>query len=907
MSLPLPSTPQPESNSEAREVVRNSVPKTLPANMPTTTTDSTGISALPPKTPPTSMTSIVDGNRTEEEDEVSKEIIKSPLDQREYKYITLPNGIRVMLISTYNVEIDPDEQDTTQSPCQIPEVTEFNKTYLGYNNPIAKVRCQCPCDDKKACCCGTTEEDCKTTESEVSALRQQCCQVPPPPEEITPGDDLEAQSKEKKAGSLSHGKNPALAAHQEEPPSQEFSRGPRTYPNPPKYSWGTKTHRFYPNGNARGKSTRPNLSHESKPDLEGNIFLVIGSGYFDDPEDQPGLAHFCEHAVFLGSSKFPEPNQLFKLILPYNGYVNAYTSGMMTTFAVSSSHLLFPLAVDILADMVGFPLFPNSLVAAEMEAVDSEYSLRQDDTPKYFQLIASLSKKGHVMRKMDSGNLSTLSVPNFFRRLQEWKKIYYNPCRMTLAVEAPYPLDALQSLVTSTFGNIPPSPIMTLPTPRHSLSTSPFDVKRFHQIYHVPSVYHSEFIALHWSLDHKCWKHLTSKPLEYLGSIFSHRGPGGLYSYLSNAGLCTNIEAGCWESDVTRNHFTSVFCVSVDMTEEGFKQQDTILQAIFGYITFLMSSKPSKTFFQELQKQQLDVFHFHAAENTISTAEGIARWMQFIPPEWSLISPSITPDFDPALIQKYTELLTIETCNVIIFSKNYGGISNQSMEEFYNTPYAAFNFPDELIAKISRTKEAFSQKYTLPTPNQFLTYTSCHRARDKDLLSKGQLERISGKLSVTFVTRTAPSVRGFLPQARYSIWIGSPLASYMGAQEGSSTKMLVWAIYMNEIFERKFFHATAVGIQVEAEISQGELHISLCGPGRMLADMFEEIVFLIANFEKCIDPVGFEVVKSGFIEDLDNTILDNRFLAWDLFYYLWTNNHDLIFDHRRNAEGMQNL
>lgn len=104
-------------------------------------------------------------------------------------------------------------------------------------------------------------------------------------------------------------------------------------------------------------------------------FIRIGSGYFDDEESQPGLAHFCEHAVFLGSNKFPEPNQLFKLVLPYNGYVNAYTSGMMTTFTVSSSYKLFPLAVEILADMVGFPLFPNTLVAAELEALDSEYSL----------------------------------------------------------------------------------------------------------------------------------------------------------------------------------------------------------------------------------------------------------------------------------------------------------------------------------------------------------------------------------------------------------------------------------------------------------------------------------------------------------------------------------------------------
>lgn len=255
-----------------------------------------------------------------------------------------------------------------------------------------------------------------------------------------------------------------------------------------------------------------------RKELTYYLINTVGSGYYDDPEEAPGLAHFCEHAVFLGSSKFPEPNQLFKLVLPYSGFVNAYTSGMMTSFMVASTYQLFPLAVEMLGDMVGFPSFPNALVAAELEALDSEYSLRQDDMPKYFQLIGSLAKKGHVMRKMDSGNINTLTVPNFYRKLVEWRKIYYNPNRMTLAVEAPFPLDYLEALVTESFGKIPipnATPIPLLAN-RHLLLNGPFDMKKFHQIYQVPSVYHSEFLALHWALDCKAWKNLNVKPLEVL-------------------------------------------------------------------------------------------------------------------------------------------------------------------------------------------------------------------------------------------------------------------------------------------------------------------------------------------------------------------------------------------------------
>jgi len=34
----------------------------------------------------------------------------------------------------------------------------------------------------------------------------------------------------------------------------------------------------------------------------------FSAGYFSDPEDVPGLAHFCEHMLFLGTEPFPEEN-----------------------------------------------------------------------------------------------------------------------------------------------------------------------------------------------------------------------------------------------------------------------------------------------------------------------------------------------------------------------------------------------------------------------------------------------------------------------------------------------------------------------------------------------------------------------------------------------------------------------
>ncbi|CAM9705052.1 unnamed protein product, partial [Hapterophycus canaliculatus] len=34
--------------------------------------------------------------------------------------------------------------------------------------------------------------------------------------------------------------------------------------------------------------------------------MDVHVGHFSDPDDLPGLAHFCEHLLFLGTDKYPD-------------------------------------------------------------------------------------------------------------------------------------------------------------------------------------------------------------------------------------------------------------------------------------------------------------------------------------------------------------------------------------------------------------------------------------------------------------------------------------------------------------------------------------------------------------------------------------------------------------------------
>lgn len=65
-----------------------------------------------------------------------------------------------------------------------------------------------------------------------------------------------------------------------------------------------------------------------------------------EPKALPGLAHFCEHMLFLGTEKYPSENEYTKYISEFGGSYNA-TTGLDNTvfyFDVVPEHL--PGALD---------------------------------------------------------------------------------------------------------------------------------------------------------------------------------------------------------------------------------------------------------------------------------------------------------------------------------------------------------------------------------------------------------------------------------------------------------------------------------------------------------------------------------------------------------------------------------
>lgn len=69
------------------------------------------------------------------------------------------------------------------------------------------------------------------------------------------------------------------------------------------------------------------------------LFVVLKLlGSLSDPVNISGLAHFCEHMLFLGTKKYPKENEYSQFLSEHAGSSNAFTSGEHTNYYFDISH-----------------------------------------------------------------------------------------------------------------------------------------------------------------------------------------------------------------------------------------------------------------------------------------------------------------------------------------------------------------------------------------------------------------------------------------------------------------------------------------------------------------------------------------------------------------------------------------
>uniref|UniRef100_A0A3B3I270 Insulin-degrading enzyme n=1 Tax=Oryzias latipes TaxID=8090 RepID=A0A3B3I270_ORYLA len=442
--------------------------------------------------------------------------------------------------------------------------------------------------------------------------------------------------------------------------------------------------------------------------------LDVHTGSLSDPDSVPGLAHFCEHMLFLGTEKYPKENEYSQFLSQHGGSDNAFTSSDHTNYFFDVSHEHLQGALDRFAPFFLCPLFDESCKDRELNAVDSEYrkNLMNDDR-RLFQLEKATCDPNHPFRKFRTGNKLTLETRpceegiDVRQELLKFHSTYYSANLMGLCVLGRESLDELTSMVVKLFGEVENKNVPVPEFPEH-----PFQEEHLRRIYKVVPVKDIRRLYVTFPIPdlHKYYK---SKPGQYLGHLIGHEEPGSLFAELKAKGWVDGLLAGQKE-DVRGFMF---FKVRMNLTEEGLLHVDDIVLHLFQYIHKLHTEGPQEWIFEEYKDLKEVAFRFCDKERPRDYAYRVAGSLHYYPIEEVLSGKFTMDQFRPDLIQTVLQKLTPDNVRVTVVSKSFEGQTDRT-EEWYGTQYKEEAIPDEVIQKWSNP--GLNPNFRLPTKNDFI-------------------------------------------------------------------------------------------------------------------------------------------------------------------------------------------
>ena len=259
--------------------------------------------------------------------------------------------------------------------------------------------------------------------------------------------------------------------------------------------------------------------------------LRVAAGSHDVPLEWPGLAHFLEHLLFLGTERFPASQALMAYVQSHGGQVNASTRERTTDFFFELPTSAFSAGLERLSDMLAQPRMNPDDQLREREVLDAEFvawsqdPIAQQELALYDGLPAT-----HPLRGFHAGNRDSLKVelPAFQQALKDFHQQFYRSGQMTLSLVGPQSIEALRILAQQFAAALPVGDKL------EQAATVPLAVNSYQQVGERSSHLLFAFEALPDS---------SAEALAFLCHWLSSAKPGGLLAHLQQQRLADGLKA----------------------------------------------------------------------------------------------------------------------------------------------------------------------------------------------------------------------------------------------------------------------------------------------------------------------------------------------------------------------------
>ncbi|XP_058128643.1 insulin-degrading enzyme [Anopheles coustani] len=618
--------------------------------------------------------------------------------------------------------------------------------------------------------------------------------------------------------------------------------------------------------------------------------LSVAVGHLCDPTDLPGLAHLCEHMLFLGTKKYPLEHEYTTFLKEHGGSSNAATFSDMTKYYFDVIPDKLEGALDRFSQFFIAPLFNEEVTDREINAVNSEHEKNlSQDMWRVKQVNKSLCKVSHAYNRFGSGNKQTLyenprqNNINVRNELMKFHNKWYSPNIMSLAVFGKESLDDLERIVIQMFSQIENKNVKAPSWP-----DMPYDEDQLGTKTYIIPVKDTRSLTISFQLE-DLEQYYKAGPEHYVSHLVGHEGKGSILSELKARGWCNKLISGY--SNLGRGF--GCFEIMVDLTEDGFSHIDDTAKIIFQYLNMLRVQGPQKWIFEEYRNLCDMLFRFKDKESSLSVVTNAVTAMHVFPLEDVLTAHCLISEWRPDLIEDLMRKLIPRKARIIIVGQQCSSLTNAE-ELWYGTKYGVHKIEASILEYWSSAD--INNNLQLPEPNPFIPTNFDLLPIDNDVdtfptvIYDTPMIRLWFKQDVEFLK----------PKTMMNFDFNSPMV-YSDPLNCNMTRLFVQLLkdHLNEFL----FEADLAGLGFGVGNTTSGISLSIGGYSHKQHILLDRVLDSMFNFK--IDPRRFEVFKEQYIRSLKNYQTEQPYQH--AIYYLALLLTELAWTRQELLDSMQLL
>lgn len=579
--------------------------------------------------------------------------------------------------------------------------------------------------------------------------------------------------------------------------------------------------------------------------------LAVDAGSWQDPDEYPGMAHFLEHMLFMGTKAYPKEAEYKQYISDHGGSWNAYTASNRTVYGFSINNEFLNEGLDRFAHFFIDPLFLQNSVGRELLAVDQEHAKNiEHDGWRCYMIMKETGNPEHPNARFSTGNKATLEgIPQ--SALQNWYENHYSANRMHLVVISPMSTEEMIKQVSAKF-----SPVVNRKLPDPVYPHQLFSKQQLGHWLYVKPIKDLKSLSMVWQLPLEVALDRETHASSLIAYALSNGAQNGLSEELKREKLIEGVSI----SIDRLSHECVLMSIDFALTEHGAKHTETVVERAFQTLSRLKETGIPRYIFDEHQKLRLMRYEYQSRNEAFSMALNTAGELTEEKIETYPQKLVLATRFDPDQISKILNSMTPEECLYMVSADpKLTGVEPTSREKWMDAAYRLKDISTEQLT--TWAKAAPHPHIDLPAPNPYFP-ESMALVQTENPEQKTPVEVVNDDLGHLY----------FLQDHKYQVpETAAIFAIKTPEMDGSSRSRVLFDLYIRALEEKlcsTLFFASQAGLSLSTSQNDDDFVLSIAGYSEK-APLFLKTVFESLHD---VSPTAaqFEIYKQSLLSSYDN-------------------------------------